>query len=42
MRAEILIDAGMALRGHRMLTAMIEAAPIPVCVRESYVATARS
>jgi len=37
VRAEILIDAGMALRGHRMLTAMIEAAPIPVCVRESYV-----
>jgi hypothetical protein len=37
VRAEILIDGGMARRGHRMLTAMVEAAPIPVCVREAYV-----
>lgn len=37
MRAEILIDGGMALRGQRMLKAMIAAAPIPIVVRENYV-----
>lgn len=37
MRAEILIDRPMAARGDRILRAMIDAAPIPIEVRETYV-----
>lgn len=37
MRVEILTDPGMALRGARMLDAMIAAAPIEARVRNSYV-----
>lgn len=37
MRAEVLIDPTMANRGAKMLAAMIEAAPIPVLVRQKYV-----
>ena len=37
MRIEILTDPGMAMRGARILKAMIDAAPIEVRVRHSYV-----